>query len=318
MDTRAQALASIPWDGQRISVPGIYAGMPLVDYHRGDICDGPSISSSGLRLLWRKSPEHYWDSSPLNPLAERDDGDNHDFVLGRAVHHLVCGEAGFASMFIVRPNKAPDGKAWHGNNLSCQRWLERARAANKGVLKPDDVEVVKGMALALNRSPLVRAGILSGLIERSMFWKDRETGVWLKARPDVIPTASGDFADLKTTQSVLYPDLQSSLHTYGYVQQGALVLEGAQALDIPANSFTLVWVEKSRPYCVDSSTLIDEDIARGIGMNRVALRKFKRCWVNKEWPGPSEGRADAAYLQLTDRARAYIDERLQIEMKEAA
>lgn len=306
----------IQWDGQRITAPGLYANVPLDDYHRGDICDGPSISSTGLRTLWARSPAHYWDSSPLNP-ARREDTDNPDFVLGRAVHHLICRQPGFAKYFVTRPEKAPDGKAWHGNNKSCKDWLAQQKAAGRAVLTEEDIADIRGMAVSVGNTTLVRKGILDGLREHSMFWKDRETGVWLKARPDIIPMSSGDYADLKTTQSVMHLDVQRSLGKFGYHQQGALVLEGAKALDMEVNSFSLVWVEKARPYCTRVSTLIDEDLARGGRQNRAALRTFKVCLVNRSWPGPGDAE-EAEYLGLPDSMRIWIDERLKLGLKEAA
>jgi hypothetical protein len=172
---------SIQWNGQRITAPGVYAGIPLDDYHRGDICDGPSLSSSGLRTLWKSSPEHFWDASPLNPKRAEPE-DKKQFVIGRAAHHLVCGEVGFSDHYIIRPEKAPDGRDWHGSNKSCIKWLADQKAAGLTVLTPDDAESVRGMAVALGRNKMMQNGILSGLVERSMFWRDKKTGVWLKAR----------------------------------------------------------------------------------------------------------------------------------------
>lgn len=310
-------MQSIPWDGQRISVPGLYSGIPLDDYHRGDICDGPSVSSSSLRTLWDKSPAHYWDQSPLNPNRE-ERVETEAFTLGRAAHHLICGEPYFTKLFVVRPDRAPDGRDWSGNNLSCKAWLKQAQRDGKTVLKPDHVEIIKGMALSLSNNHLVQAGILNGLIERSMFWKDPETGVWLKARPDALPSDSGDYADLKTTQSVFYRDLQSTVGDYGYHQQGALVLDGAKALGLPVSSFSLVWIEKKRPYCARVQTLKDEDLARGGKQNRVALRTFHTCFINKTWPGPGDDRDDAEYVDLADWKRKQIDDRLNLQLGEAA
>jgi len=162
---------------------------------------------------------------------------------------------------------------------------------------------------------------LDGLIEHSMFWRDPETGIWLKARPDIVPTSSGDYADLKTTVSVAHLQIQKTLDPdfgYGYIMQGALVLEGAKALDMEVNSFSLVWVEKKRPHCTRVSTLIDEDIMRGAKCNRAALRTFHACFINKSWPGPGDDREDAEYLGLSDAARLRIDTRLELGLKEAA
>lgn len=309
---------TIQWDGQRISKPGIYANVPIDDYHRGDICDGPSISSSGLRMLWNKSPAHFWDKSPLNPNRDDEDDDRKEFVIGRATHHLICGELGFADRFIVRPDKAPDGRAWHGSNISCIKWVAEQHKLRRMILTPDMADAVRGMAITLGKNSLMQQGILSGLVERSMFWRDPATNVWLKSRPDVIATASGDFADLKTTLSVLYKDTQRSLDEFGYHQQGALVLDGANALGLETSSFSLVWVEKKRPFCVRVQTLIDEDLARGAKMNRIAIDTFHSCFTAKHWPGPGDDRADAEYVQLSDLARQRIDNRLQFQLREAA
>ncbi len=310
-------MQTIPWDGQRIRLPGIYGNIPLDDYHRGDICDGPSLSSSSLRALWSSSPAHFWDSSPLNPLRAPP-VDKKEFILGRAAHHLVCAEIGFAERYVIRPDKAPDGRDWHGGNISVKKWLAARKLERKTVLTPDMAEDIKGMAIALGRNKLMQAGILSGLVERSLFWRDKKTGVWLKARPDVISTASGDFADLKTTLSVSYLDTQYSLGEFGYHQQGALVLEGARELSLEVNSFSLVWVEKTRPYCTRVQAVIDDDLVRGARQNRVAIDTFQACFTAKHWPGPGDDRADAEYIQLSDRKREQIDARLKFELREAA
>ncbi len=309
-------LETIRWDGAVVGAPGIYRDMPLDDYHRGDICDGPSVSSTPLRLLFEKSPKHCWARSALNPKRIEEPEQDH-FVLGRAAHHLVCGQVDFAGEFVVRPDRL-DGERWHGNRTACQNWLKARKREGKTVLKPDQVEAIRGMAVSLGEFPLMQAGILNGAIERSLMWKDSETGLWLKARPDAIPSDSGDFADLKTTGSVLYRDLQTSFAAFGYYQQAALVMEGARALDIAAQSFTLIWVETQPPFCVRAQQLKDEDIARGQRVNRVAIRSFATCLEQGTWPGPGDDRADAEYIDLPDWKRKQIDDRLKYELAEAA
>jgi hypothetical protein len=137
--------------------------------------------------------------------------------------------------------------------------------------------------------------------------------VWLKARPDAIPNASGDVADLKTTKSVLWPDLMRTLDSAGYCQQGALIVDGFKTvLDIEVTSFVLVFVEKKRPYCVRVTPIDPADIERGRRMNRVAIRRFADCWNAGKWPGPGED--DFNYLKLSDNARERIDKRLSFEL----
>jgi hypothetical protein len=309
-------IQSIRWDGNQITQPGVYSRLPLDDYHRGDICDGPSVSSTVLRKLWDTSPAHAWAHSALNP-DKAEDTESEWMNIGRAAHHLLTAEVGFADQFVVRPETI-EGEKWNGNRKECKRWLAARKREGFTVLTPANVEVIKGMAVSIGNFPLVRAGALNGMIERSFFWQDKETGLWLKARPDAIPSDSGDFTDIKTTPSVLYRDLQKSVGDFGYHQQAALTIEGARALDIEASSFTLIWVEKKPPYCVRAQQLKDEDIERGMKQNRWALRTFADCLASGVWPGPGDGRDDAEYVDLPDWRRKQIDERLIFELREAA
>jgi hypothetical protein len=309
-------ITSIRWDGAPIRAPGIYHDLPIARYHRGDVAVGPSVSSTALRVLWNESPKHCWARNPLNP-SRIDEEDSEAFILGRATHHLICGQVNFADEFVVRPETL-EGAKWHGNRTECKRWLKQRKAEGKTVLSPEQVDQIRGMAVALGEFPLMQQGVLNGLIERSLFWQDKETALWLKARPDAIPNDSGDYADLKTTSSVLYHQLQTALGTYGYHQQAALVLEGAKALDLDASTFTFIWVETKPPHCVRAQQLKDDDIQRGINQNRVAIRMFADCLAGGNWPGPGDDRADAEYVDLPDWKRKQIDERLKFELAEAA
>ena len=309
-------IQSLKWDSKPISAPGVYCALPLDDYHRGDVCNGPSVSSTSLRLFFDKSPKHCWARSPLNPRRVEEDDPDH-FVLGRATHHLICGQIDFAETFVVRPERL-EGEKWQGNRDACRKWLKARKREGKTVLTPAQVEQIKGMAVSLGEFPLIQAGALNGLIERSLIWKDKETGLWLKSRPDAIPSDSGDFSDLKTTQSVKYHELQNAFANYGYVQQAALTIEGARALDIPAESFTLIWIETNGPYCCRAQTIKSEDIDRGMKMNRVAIRGFADCLASDVWPGPGDDRPDAEFIDLPDWKRKQIDDRLKYQLAEAA
>jgi hypothetical protein len=309
-------IQSIRWDGQQITVPGIYSRLPLDDYHRGDICDGPSVSSTTLRTLINTSPAHAWAACPLNP-NRVEPKETEAFALGRAAHHLLAAEIGFENVFAIRPETI-DGAPWQGNRTVCKKWLAQAKREVKTVLTSAQVEQVRGMAVSLGAHPLVQSGILNGLIERSMFWRDPETGIWLKSRPDAIPSDAGDFSDLKTTPSTLYLDLQRSIADFGYIQQAALTFEGARALGIEATSFNLLWIEKQPPHCVRVQQLRDEDIDRGRMLNRVAIRMFADCLSTGVWPGPGDDRDDVEFVDLPEWRRQQIDERLRLQLREAA
>jgi hypothetical protein len=307
-------IQSIRWDGSQITEPGIYSGIPLDEYHRADICAGPSISSTMHRDVTNGSPAHAFAKSPLNP-KRPEPKETEAMALGSALHWIVAREPGFDSRFVIKPEKWR-GKAWNSDDGRDQ--VKRWKRDHMIVLTEKNVEQLEGMAATLSVHPMFLAGILRGRLEQSGFWIDKTTGLWIKIRPDAMPNDSGDFADLKTTQSVMRYELQNSICEYAYHQQGALILEGARELGLEATSFTLVWVESALPYAVRVTQLKDEDLARGHNQNLVARRVIADCLKTGEWPGPGDGRDDAEYIDLPDWKRKQIDDRLKYDLQEAA
>jgi len=277
----------------------------MAAYHSGRLCVAPSISSSGLRTILLRSPAHYWDTSPYNPdRADEDETEKEAFILGRATHHLLLGEPHFHAQYVVRPEQAPDGRDWNGNNKTCRAWLKAQKAAGRTVLTPAQGERIKGMALSLAKEPLVAAGALNGLIEQTIVALDEETGIWLLSRPDVIPTDSGDFTDLKTTQSVLYSDLVRTLGVYGYNMQSALCAQAFQLVTGQSiSSFSFYFVESKRPHCARMVTITTGDLELGYRQNKASLRVFVRCLNEGSWPGPGGRQETVAYIDLSDRQR---------------
>jgi hypothetical protein len=289
------------WDGKQISEAGVYKQIPMAAYH-GDLCVGPSISSGGIRTMWNQSPKHYYQSSYLNP--QRSEGDNPAFAIGRAAHKLLIeGRSGFDEEFAVRPTQWADWRT-----AAAKEWREEQINAGKTVITMDDVEAIGRMAQALGEHPLVRAGILDGMIERSLVWKDEETNVWVKARPDAMPDVR-TLSDLKTTASVDDDNIRRTLRSFGYHVQGGVAAEGVKAtVGEEIQDFTLVFVEKSPPYAVRIVTIPPEDIERGRQQMRWALREFAKCVASNQWPGP--GISDAEFIGLGDFERRRIDDRL--------
>lgn len=303
------------WDGRPINRPGCYVGVPMQAYHSQSICVGTSVSSSGLRRVLEEnsgSPAHFYCEWDGNPDAVEPEEKAH-FILGRAVHHLMLGERQFSSHFIIRPNEIPDEQGvlrpWSGKGCSVKAredWQERARATGRSILTLEQVQQIKGMAISLGMHPLVRAGILSGRIERTIVWQDEKTKLWVKCRPDAIPTDSGDFADLKTTNSVQYQDVRRAISDYAYHQQLALIREGAvRVLKMRPASFSLVFIEKKVPNCVRVVMLQDKDLALGEDQNRRALDLISSCIKAKHWPGPGD-QEQASYVGLEDWYRKRV------------
>ena len=289
----------IPWNGESISAPGLYSGVPLDFYHSRHACVGPSISSSGLRTIFSKSPAHYWATSPLNDDPDDDDEgekDSEALIFGSAAHWLTLGEENFSAKYVMRPLVDRNGEPWSGNRGTCRAWMKEQADLGRTVLTPKQIKAIRRMARSLAREPLVQAGCLNGGVELSLFWVDKETGIWLRARPDTIPYDSLDVVDLKTSAK-FGDDLDKTIfYDWRYDMQGELVRWGMrEVLGLEMASFTLIFVEKKQPHSVEAVTIGMDDLDSANGDLRMALRTFKYCLETGNWFGPAGTQNDARY-----------------------
>lgn len=314
----------IPWNGKPISAPGVYSGVPMKIYHGPNLCVGPSLSSGGARTIFNDSPMEYHVYSPYNPAAlERDD--SRALVVGGAAHHLCLGEADFKKHYVVRPDEYPDAKGlfkkWTRAAHYCQDWEADQIEAGLEIITPAELETIKGLAgiqpwqkgledSGLLNNAVVRAGALQGLVEHTIVAQDKETGVWLKARPDVIPTASREASDFKTTQSVEPRALQRTLDDYRYDMQGEFIsrcLE--QAADFRLTNFALIFACKPVPHEVAVREIKPFDMDESAKDNQAAIRTFALCMERGKWPGIGGGEEDARYLERSNWSRERAIER---------
>lgn len=310
-------MKTIKWDGEPISKPGMYSGLDIDIYHAAKICDSPSISSSGLRQIFSESPAHFFADWRGNE-DRAETAEKRHFILGRAAHHLLLGQAHYSTLFVTEPGEYEDPKTgevkpWNNNADECKRW--RRQHKDMTVVKPKEAEQIIGMAKELARHPLIQHGAMNGLVERSLFWKDPVTGIWLKSRPDSIPTHSGDFVDYKSTTSTRWDDLVRSIYDFGYYQQGALVRTAArEVLGIDKQfTFTLIFQEKKPPHCARVVTLKDHMLDLGDKANRVALDTFASCLKSNNWPGPGGYNSDAEWIEMSDRASELVKTQIELQ-----
>ncbi len=265
------------YEGGTITAPGIYAGIPMEVYH-SDCCDGPSVSSGGLRMLTPPNgcPLKFWDQTYLNPDRAPQEEKEH-FSLGRAVHTLLLSEHGFREQFVIRPIEFTD---WRTKDA--KTWRELQHRLGRTVLVPGDLDRIQGMAERISRDRTFM-DLLQGRIERSIVWKDK-SGAWAKSRPDVIP-ADGFLADLKTCQDASERGCQRSTEAYGYHMQLALAVMGLERVTgRHVQDHVLLFIETERPYAYNIKPVDNEAIAVGMRQCRAALTVFAECWLKQEWP----------------------------------
>lgn len=264
-----------------ITEPGVYE-VQAADYHGKEICDGPSISSTGLRSI-AKCPAKFWWNSNLNPDRPPESNESH-YAIGKAAHDLVLDGVGWPDRYHVLP--AGFSRAKTKAMAAEIAEADAAEAAGKTILKADDHATVLGMAAAIQRHPIHKA-LGRGKAEQTIVWKDSETGVWLRCRPDFLPDAKRAVPDYKTTASAHPDDFAASVAKFGYHQQAALYLDGIAAVfgADADRQFYFIAQEKDAPYVVQPFALDVESVEWGRRLNRKAIRTFAQCLETGKWPG---------------------------------
>lgn len=298
------------WNGEKIAEPGVYTGVPLEFYHGPEITTEPSISKSGLKTIWTDGPSAYWWTSVYNPNADEDES-TPALDLGRAAHHWLLGEADFATYFALRPEMAPDGRAWNGNNTSCREWLKDRADEGRPVVTVENMKTLRRMRDGLLRNSLVQQGALDGAVERSLIFRCPTTGVWMRSRPDVIPNTSGDYVDLKSCGSLSPRSLQSAIgEGQEYRMQAAVTRMACRALDLPFQSFSFAFVLTKTPFDAEVLTLKDNEIDRGERQVLAAARMFSDGMATGRWPTKREAFGGSDWIESSTWDQTRTDDLL--------
>jgi len=285
MDNPDTLAPIIDYDGQPISRTCIVRDMPITVYH-SQCCALPSISSSGVRTIEAKSLEHFYDTSDLNPDRAEQEAKHH-FSWGRALHHLAAGEADFSKHFAVRP------LIWDSwRTKDAQGWRAEQVAAGLDVLVPEDLDTLRRAADKLAAHPTIQAGILSGLVEHSIFWRrdilvgDTVVKIILKSRPDVLPVEANMIVDLKSTADASPVAVRRAIGDYGYEIQLGMAHEGLLAtLGRTMTDHVLVFIENKRPCSINIKPLSALAIEYGRRQLKRAVHKFAYAIANNHWAG---------------------------------
>lgn len=260
-----------------IDKPGIY-DMPNDVYHR-DPAITPSLSASGMKKIINECPARFWwENRRLNPQAEEKRTKALD--IGRAAHLWLLQGEQFSNEIAVMPPDL-DLRSNAGKAFAAQ-----AEGEGKSVIRAHEFEAIKAMREAAMRSKLVREELSNGEAERSLFWQDEETGVWLRCRPDWLPTALQFIPDFKTTEDAHPDEFRRAVNKYGYHIQAAHTLAGIEAVTgHRPEGFRFVVQEKKPPYLVSVCALDDEALMVGAAYARRAIRIFSDCLSRDRWPG---------------------------------
>lgn len=253
--------------------PGVYSGITNDAYHSGE-----GISKSGLDLIGR-SPLHYW-AKYLDPQREPQEP-TPAMLLGTAIHSAVLEPHSFANDYVVFPKidrRTKEGKAYYDELV--------AQASGRTIISADDYATCVSIQDNVRRHPAAQVLLNDGEPELSVYWRDEQTGVLCKCRPDWMNYKANTIIDVKSTDDASPAGFQKSIVKWGYHVQAAWYLDGVKAATGHApKAFIFAAFEKTRPFATAFYYADEDMIELGRQLYRERLDVFAACLKNNSWPG---------------------------------
>ena len=131
---------------------------------------------------------------------------------GTAFHAYLLGTSDVVSL--------PEGESFRSKDN--QKWRADQLEAGNIIVSYNDMQLLKRMKEGIEQTSLMPEYpdymeiIEQGTKEQCIEWKDRQTGLMLKAKPDLIPAGTDYLVDLKTAQKADAEAFAKEVINYGY------------------------------------------------------------------------------------------------------
>lgn len=260
--------------------PGIYEGVPNAEYHASS-----ALSASGMKLLL-EAPAKF-DYAQKHPTFK----DVFDF--GSLWHKLLFRDD--VEQFVVIQKKTKAGEIVDSDTretVFAKAHIDDIRNEGKIPVLARELELATEMVDAFWSHPKAReyVDLENGTVEQSAFWVDETTGVQLRARFDLLPSAKSGrpfrIVDGKTAQSSEPHKWLRSAADYGMHIQEAFYRRAVREFGLSDRpEFVFAVQEKTAPFLVTFIRL--DPFAQAIGDHLVdkAIGIFKDCTERNDWTG---------------------------------
>lgn len=245
--------------------------MTDTDYHG----DKTAVSSSALKLF-SKSPaavQSYF-------LDQDDDDDAEHFKIGRALHAAVLEPAKFTEKLIRMPEFK--GK---GSRIEKAAFLGRQKP-DAIILNDKSYLQIEGMINSILRHP--SGGILNlndCVAENSIYFRDPDTGIKCKVRPDLWSEKYSLLLDVKTCRDGGARAFSRTINELNYHLSMAMYAYGINLLTGKKPEMCLfIVVEKLPPYEAAFYYCTDRMLEKGYEKYKEAMKSLEKCLKDQKWP----------------------------------
>jgi exodeoxyribonuclease VIII len=254
--------------------PGMYPHLSNEDYHSDS-----AISRSGI-MTYLDSPYKYW-AHYINTNREKKEV-TQSMILGSAFHTFVLEPDKFYRQYVIEPEKVLLKNVGREAYEDYKLKLEIMKTDRRILISNSEWDLLCIMHQALEKHSEAWDLIQGAQYEQSYFWQDKESGLMVKCRPDILH--NNIIVDLKTIASASSRYYQRRMYESGYHIQGAMIREGIRETtgkDIP--NVINVCIEKVYPFEIGIKIISEKALDEGRRKFKAVSLDINHSIVNNTW-----------------------------------
>lgn len=232
------------------------------------------ISASDIKSFLTSPKKYYYDKF----LKQHKEEKGRHFSIGSGLHELILEPHLFETNYIIAPKF--DLRTTVGKKAKAKF---EATSQGKTILFEDEMEMIRQIAEnALKNHTLIEL-MKESHRELSCYTVDKQTGLKIKMRPDILCATRSTIGDLKSCVDSSLKNFRSDVYKYSYSISAAFYGDF-----IGRENYIFIAAAKTAPYEVAMYSLSDDMIQYGRDQYRIGLDLIKFCQDNDFWPSHNE------------------------------
>lgn len=279
----------------------------MAEYHALD-----ELSNSQCSDYIKRGPLYFYGTHvakpPLFPREEKA-----VYAFGTATHQLFSAPGRIDEVAIEIPEDVlTKARAKHGNKY--KTW----KADHPGLiyLKSEEMAAARMMVRRVYDHPIANKLFASALhFEHTLIWRDAETGLGLRARPDLLSGFKGGMipSDFKTSRALSPYEFARDAKKFGYHRQGAWYSEPLRLMGYDVPAFYFIASDKSPAHECRVYDLEDDNYALGLEEIRRARGELAERFGKTEALGEDAWRSELDLTAATISLPTWNDNDWRIE-----
>ena len=246
------------------------------EYHS----DKTAVSSTVLKLFDKSA------ASVLCYYMTRDEGEDEPehFRLGRAIHVASLEPKKFIEFVVQQPEFKGTGSRREKAEWTAAQKKESIILSQKEFLQ------IEGMVNSVLQYPDAVALMNHGVPEISGYYRDKETGIKCKIRPDLWDEKNEVLLDVKSCVDCSPYAFSKRIYEYKYHLSMAMYAEGIyQITGKRPETWVFLAIEKKPPYECAIYICKEKMMKKGYEDYNFSMQKLKLCLETNQWPRRQDG-----------------------------